>query len=343
MMQKRDSSYTLCKGLIKKVLKKHISIGSIKIDILEIDDHNVKAEINIDNLIRTFDIVLDKTKRKINPNSMNNIKKQKINDKNKHIKKDSNVEVLELDIPEKKIVEKEIDVNIEKTHFGKNEDIDNIHNINIKNEKCINKKINMDHHNTPKNQNDESLISENKKLINEENNDINPFYDDSEPEDEYDHEDPHFTKYPDEFLCHNCYETNVEKKELFDYAQQMTDKNDILNNEIKKLKEDIVNKNKLIKEYKNKNYSQDENIDFITGLNDNFMELFLITHNSFNSIKNILLILEKANPKKVPEILNKNINNYKKEIQSIADEADKVRNNHLDLSSKIFGDKIKNN
>lgn len=204
-----------------------------------------------------------------------------------------------------------------------------------------------------KNNNYEFLNNENKDLIIENSNAIDnskDIYDDeSEPENEYDYEDPHFLKYPDEFMCHNCYETNVEKGKLFDFAQEMIYKSNDLEKEKEKLDKNNIDKDKIINVYKKENaelkniINREENkyMDFINNLNDNFMELFLNTHESFDYIKDILLTLEKTNPKKVPEILNKNIKKYKEDIQNIANEANKVRKNHIKISNDKFGDKIK--
>lgn len=174
-------------------------------------------------------------------------------------------------------------------------------------------------------------------------------YDEREPENEFDYMDPHFSKHPDEFKCYNCYETNVEKGKLFDYAQELIYKYNDLEDENKNLKKDNLDKNKIIYIYKEENNKlkdiinkeEDKYLDFITNLNDNFMNLFLITHKSFDGIRNIMLTIEKTNPKKVPDLINKNINKYRNKIQDIADEADIIRNKHLNTSNNAFGDKIK--
>jgi hypothetical protein len=246
-------------------------------------------------------------------------------------------------------------------------EFNNFQNIN-KNENNINKKIKMDDKkqkdindditNFDKLNNEKKKLNENNSYIDvknyeekdsilNNNNSDSTEYDESEPEDEYDFNDPHFKKYPDEFRCYNCYETNVEKQELFDYAQQLIYKN----NDLEKL---ILDKDKIIKSYKKENnklikinndikslMDNDKlDIDFLTDLNDRFMELFLITHKSFDYIKDIILTIEKSNPKKVPEIINKNINKYRNEIQNIADEADDIRKRFLELNTNKFGDKL---
>jgi hypothetical protein len=65
----------------------------------------------------------------------------------------------------------------------------------------------------------------------------------------YNYRNPYYTKYPDEFVCENCYETNKNANELFNFSQkkidennELIDKNNRLEKEIKKIK-DILNTN----------------------------------------------------------------------------------------------------
>lgn len=65
MVKTRDSSYTLCKGLVKNILEKNDHVTFIKIDILEINDLTIKTNININDNIRSFDIILNKKKKEM--------------------------------------------------------------------------------------------------------------------------------------------------------------------------------------------------------------------------------------------------------------------------------------
>lgn len=51
MVKTRDSSYTLCKGLVKNILEKN--------------DLTIKTNININDNIRSFDIILNKKKKEM--------------------------------------------------------------------------------------------------------------------------------------------------------------------------------------------------------------------------------------------------------------------------------------
>lgn len=205
---------------------------------------------------------------------------------------------------------------------------------NTKNENYINKKRKMENNilNT-KNINSECIDStqlvENKTNINEDE-----YYDDYEPEDEYDINDPYFKENPEVFKCYDCYQTNIEKKELFDVAQEYIDKYNLIHEENEILK----NENKKIKEMVE---GDGLDIDFITNINEKFTDLIKTTHKSFNNINRILTSLETENPKKVPVLLNKNIGYYRKSMQVLADEADVIRKDYLRLNQIKFGDKIK--
>ena len=83
-MQKRDSSYTLCKGFVEKLIEKHKNIKNINIEIHDTSDDVIKTSINLDNKIRTFDINIKKKKKIIKPGSMNNLKNQKETQNNKN-------------------------------------------------------------------------------------------------------------------------------------------------------------------------------------------------------------------------------------------------------------------
>lgn len=312
----RDSSYTLCKGLIKEVYNRNKNIKSININILEISEINnsIKVDIKIDNKLRTFDILLEK--RKINKNSisLSNLKNQKTEI---ILKNDNNKEV---NLKNGEILENKINV---VNNINNNESIekqlDNINKIENENINKISMNEKQDNINLNCNNNEEDII-----------------YDESEPVDEYDYKDPHFKKYPHEFRCYDCYETNVEKAELFEYAQNLIYEFNDLKDENKKLNDEIINKNKQIKLLNN----DEIDINFIKTLNDKFMNLLMIMHKSFNNIGSLLTTLEKANPKKVPDLLNKNISSYRKQMQNIADEADKIQIDYIEINKEKFGDKI---
>lgn len=331
-MQKRDCSYTLCKGFVKELFNKYNNIKNINLEIVDILDNSIKTNININGKIKTFDIILDKKKKNVTPISKNNLKNQNTK-KSNEIDNSLNIEnkrnpIIILDEKEKKGDGLEVMNNVNK------EDISGKFLDNTKNENYINKKRKMENNilNT-KNINSECIDStqlvENKTNINEDE-----YYDDYEPEDEYDINDPYFKENPEVFKCYDCYQTNIEKKELFDVAQEYIDKYNLIHEENEILK----NENKKIKEMVE---GDGLDIDFITNINEKFTDLIKTTHKSFNNINRILTSLETENPKKVPVLLNKNIGYYRKSMQVLADEADVIRKDYLRLNQIKFGDKIK--
>lgn len=310
MTKTRNSSYTLCKGLIKEIINKNKNVRNINLDIIDISEHIIKTTITIDGKMRTFDINLEKRKKKNKSEYFDNLKNQK----NDNIFEDHNKcgYTNNVKIENNNNKKNKMDINDEKTNILNNEN-KKINNVNIKQV--------------------DQVESE--------------YYDESEPEDEYDYKDPHFTKYPDEFKCEDCYETNVEKGKLFNYAQEMIDKFNVLEEENNRLKKMILIKNDgnnnylKIEELKKKLESQEDHfLSYINNINDKFIDSILINHKSFNSIKDILLTLEKANPKKVPELINKNINTYIKQIQDIVKESDELRKEYSKITKEAFGDKI---
>lgn len=355
---RRDSSYTLCKGFIRKLFNKNNNIEKIKIEILDISDNSIKTKININEEYKTFDIILNKKKKKTDFQSLSNLKNQKKdknNDKNsayKESQKDIIMDSGDVQNEIKNYVNNDSTVNISN--------FDNEDNLYYKNNTINEKKIiennieysilNIENKNNIcfENKEDKHSLDNNYNYINTKENNI--FKDnESEPDDEFDYTDPYFLKNPDDFSCFNCYTTNVEKGKLFDHAQELIYKYNDLENENKNIKKDILDKDKIIYIYKKENNElkdiiskeEDKYLDFITKLNSNFMTLFLITHKSFTSIRNILITLEKSKPKKIPDIINKNISKYMKQVQDIADEAEIIRNNHLEISNNTFGNKLK--
>lgn len=386
MKNRRDCSFTLCKNFIKEAFNKYDTIRNVNFEIIDILDNCIKTKITINGKNRVFDILLDKKKKEVKLKSKNNLKNQamKIYDETSDCLENLNNEDKRNEVILIEEKQKEDDVIFEN----------NLNDFNSKIENSINEKTDMNneekntvppkiedfkniHHVThevndskdkyniilDENNKSDKLFIENKK--NGENisyvNSDDSEYDDEEPENEYDHNDPYYKKYPEVFKCYDCYETNVDKEELFDIAQEYIDKYNLVNNENKKLKNDnenfkneIKNKDKkldtYIKEYNNllkinnelkesiKNSELD--IEFITELNNKFMELFLINHKSFDYIVNIILTIEKTNPKKVHEIINKNINKYRNDIQAIANEAEDIRKSFLKLNTDKFGDKL---
>lgn len=342
-MPKRDCSYTLCKGFIKEAFNKYNNIKQINFDIIDILDNCIKTSIKINGEIRTFDIVLSKKKRKINQVSMNNLKNKRKNlNNNFNSKIDDNIKNIVIISDEEK--QKHINDSCSSIIIQNGKKID----IEVKNENTINKKMDLDDKEINENilndedknlqdfNNIENNINKNDNLNDKNFNSEGIEYDDSEPEDWYDYNDPYFKKNPEIFKCEDCYQTNIEKKELFDYAQELIYKNNDLEDE------NIILKNEN-KEFKKMIEKDELPIDKLTKINDKFTELILITHKSFNDINEILSTLEKANPKKIPDIINKNINNYRKKFQNIADEADIIRKDFLEINKDILGNKLEFN
>lgn len=332
----RNCSFTLCKTFIKEVFNKYNDVRNINFEIINVSDDFIKTNINIDGKINTYDIILNKKKKNVLQKSKDNLKKQSMgNNKNKDEILDSLYNNTKIDENEKS--------NIKEYVNKVNDSIPKNENNNIY-------KINMDNNNNIKNKNKSNdLFIENKKLdknnINQndekkskifDNNGIE--YDDSEPEDWYDYNDPYYKKNPEVFKCENCYQTNIDKDELFDVAQEYIDKYNLVNEENNLLKKEIKTKNKQLNIIINENnklkdlYKNQISNDIIYEINDKFTDLVKICHKSFNHNNKVLSILEKTPPKKVPEIVNKNISIYRKEIENIADEADKIRNEFLDLN-----------
>lgn len=395
MKNRRDCSFTLCKNFIKEAFNKYDTIRNVNFEIIDILDNCIKTNITINGKNRVFDILLDKKKKEVKLKSKNNLKNQAMKSYNEisncletlnnEDKRNAVILIEEKPKEDDVIFENnlndfntkiEISIN-EKTDMDNEEKNTILPKEDFKNDHHVTHEINdsKDKYNIILDENNKSdkLFIENKKNgenislnnKNENNSCINSDdseYDDEEPENEYDHNDPYYKKYPEVFKCYDCYETNVDKDELFDIAQEYIDKYNLVNNENKKLKNDnenfkneIKNKDKkldtYIKEYNNLLKINNElkesikkgelDIEFITELNDKFMELFLINHKSFDYIVDIILTIEKTNPKKVHEIINKNINKYRNDIQSIANEAEDIRKSFLKLNTDKFGGKIK--
>lgn len=341
VQNKRDYSFTLCKGFISEAFNKYDNIKTIKFEIIDVYDNFIKTNITINEKTKIYDISLTKKNRNINPMSRKNLKNQK----------NSN---LSLNIEGKNTASNEIIITnkVDETQRQQlkleNKKLLN----NIKNEKDINIKENMDDNSKfiPEDKNISKLNNENKKCIKKIedvnsksnidilNNDIindEDDFDESEPENFYDYQDPFFKKHPELFKCYDCYQTNVENKELFDVAQEYIDKYNDIENKYIKLKEEILIKEKQIKKYKEKQQNSIYDPNFISELNDKFIDLIKIVHKSFDNTNNILKTLESNNPKKIPEIVNKNIFIYRKNTERIADEADIIRKEFLKLNNEI--------
>lgn len=76
MKNNRDSSYTLCKGFIRKIIKKNKNVKNINIDILDISDFFIKTNIYINGKTRSFYINIEKPQRTKNTKNINNLKYQ---------------------------------------------------------------------------------------------------------------------------------------------------------------------------------------------------------------------------------------------------------------------------
>ncbi|CEG84986.1 hypothetical protein RMATCC62417_18726 [Rhizopus microsporus] len=370
MKNRRDCSFTLCKNFIKETFNKYDNIKNINFKIIEVLDNCIKTSISINDKTRVFDILLDKKKKEVKLKSKNNLKNQESYDKTSNCLETFNKENKRNAVILIEETQKKDDIIVFNNLDDFNSKTENVNNKKMDPEDTYEKKSTLKENNKC-----DELFIENKKIdenislnnINDNQSDINSEnseYDDEEPENEYDHNDPYYKKYPEVFKCYDCYETNVDKDELFDVAQEYIDKYNLINNENKilkneneNLKNELVDKDKkiniYIKEYNNllrinnelKELMENEkiDIDFMTELNDKFMELFLINKKSFDYIADIILTIEKTNPKKVAEIINKNINKYRNDIQDIANEADDIRKRFLKLNNDKFGDKIKIN
>lgn len=330
-MQKRDSSYTLCKGFVEKLIEKHKNIKNINIEIHDTSDDVIKTSINLDNKIRTFDINIKKKKKIIKPGSMNNLKNQKETQNNK------NEEIL---INENK---KDSIINIDDKKSDKSDSIEVINNadnditsnllFDAKNENIINKK-DMDEDISIKKEKD---ISTSVDILNTEE-----VFDESEPEDQFDHNDPHFKKYPDEFMCYDCYETNVEKQELFDVAQEYIDKynlvddeNVILKNENKKLKNDIIDKDKKIDMLINENNEFTKIKELLKTYKKDTEKLIDIKKKLFEIFNEVLAINNDnaENTYKFIKYIDKTLN--KGTLRLIFPEKIKFQNSSCDIAKKL--------
>lgn len=204
-----------------------------------------------------------------------------------------------------------------------------------------------------------NIVDKNKPIEKENQSDIN-VSDEYGPEDKYDHNDPFYNENPECFYCYNCYETNVEKEKIFNFAHKIIDKN----NEIKKeclIKEnqynhkilsqekklliknnEIISYEKKIRELKNiLDIQENKFLDYITNINEKFMESILINKKLFDKISDMSLTIEKAIPKNIHDLINKNLNNDMKEIQYIADKSNKLKNDFVKITKTTLGDKIK--
>lgn len=329
MKKKRNTSYIHCSNLIFKLLEIQ-EFKKVSIEIMDVNEKSIELNIKIDEKLKnmTIDNKINKIKNKVvNPDSYKNLK----NYKNKETPNGEN----DLD---KKL---SMSDNINKSISSNNIKIENKNNKNNITESEINLDITLDkdkevennseysniYEKDKKNKNDIILDSnlnvknniteidielnknkENKSIQNEETLTDN---DDSDSDDDNEIIIP-------TILCDNCDETRRICQENFDAAKEYHEKYErllIKYNEMKtKLNNDILEKDKNYKKF-----------DVIVK------KLLLINHNSFNKIGNILSTLEKANPKKVHEILNKNINAYKKQMEGIADEGDKIQQEYAKL------------
>lgn len=71
------------------------------------------------------------------------------------------------------------------------------------------------------------------------------------------------------------------------------------------------------------------------------MESILINKKLFDKISDMSLTIEKAIPKNIHDLINKNLNNDMKEIQYIADKSNKLKNDFVKITKTTLGDKIK--
>lgn len=260
MAKTRDSSTTLCKGLVYNLLRKNNNIKNISIDILDVSDQKASIKILIDGKIKKVDVILEKPKRKINIDSMKNLKNQKINIENKELdlnilKKDNviNKEIIDLEINKSNYLTDNVKTHIEDDIEKENNFLDIIQNVKIENnnnKEIIVCKENMEN----KEIYSDSILKTNideciSNIENKENDNLEEDSEEEEPEDIHNYRDPYYTKYPDEFICEDCYETNKNASELFNFAQkkidennELIDKNNKLEKEILKIKE-ILNTN----------------------------------------------------------------------------------------------------
>lgn len=118
-------------------------------------------------------------------------------------------------------------------------------------------------------------------------------------------------------------------------------------NKYNELKNEYVNRNKEILEHKeeikklNNIISKQENkyMVFINELNLNFSELFCVSHNIFEDIKNIIFKLENTNPKKIQKVLNLFNNIYIKEMEKKANMMNNINKKHINLSNEFIRNK----
>lgn len=320
MKKKRNTSYIHCSNLIFKLLEIQ-EFKKVSIEIMDINEKSIELNIKIDEKFKnmTIDNKINKVKNKaVNPDSYKNLKNYKNketsngeNDLDKKISMSDNINKSissnNIKIENKNnLTESEITLNInlnEDKEVENNSEYSNIYEKDNKNQNDIILDSNL---NVKNNITEIDMdLNKNKENKNNQNEDFLTDNNDSDSDDDNEIIVP-------TILCDDCDETRRICQENFDAAKEYHEKYEnllIKYNEMKtKLNNDILEKDENYKKF-----------DVIVK------KLLLINHNSFNKIGNILSTLEKANPKKVHEILNKNIKTYREQMEDIADEGDKIQ------------------
>jgi hypothetical protein len=198
MTNTRDSSITLCKNIVPKLIKRNKDIKLISMEIKNVLENEVTIEIKIDDNVRTVNVPLEKTKRVVNEKSKKNLKNQKI----ENIILTNEKELIDLEINNSNNIEVCIEDDLDKKKELKN--------IIFKNENDINKKSTCSENMEKKEIEivSNSVIQEN--IENKENNSI--------LSDDYE-DDPYIMMYdldPDDVkeLCDELDELKIENKDL---------------------------------------------------------------------------------------------------------------------------------
>lgn len=372
MNRKRDTSYKHCYNLIVKLLEIQ-DFKNVNINIVNNTDEKIKLDIKIDDKCKQiiYNKKLKKEKKILNSASYNNLKNsKKVLSDGKHNEKNKNsidININEIvnkhlhenviydiikNIKNKIILNNSINEEISSEVISSNETILENKNIisqnNVKienkndlvdsgkdlfiNDNKIQNKLDVNE-NSGINQN--NLILENKNIISRNNDEL------KSDSDIYEEDDDSIIDLPEP--CDDCDETRRICNENYEVAMKYKEdleKEQKVNNFLLK---EINYKIKIIEELKSKNNKKDEMyIDFITKLNANFMELFLINRKSFNYISDIILSIEKSNPKKIHEIINKNIKKYRNDIQAFENETEDIKKGNIEINTKISNKFIKN-
>lgn len=205
MTNTRDSSITLCKNIVPKLIKRNKDIKLISMEIKNVLENEVTIEIKIDDNVRTVNVPLEKTKRMVNEESKKNLINQKI----ENIILTNEKELIDLEINNSNNTELCIENGLDKKNESKN--------IILKNENDINKEINTCSENMEKKEIENvsnSVIQENiKQELNIENKENNSIL-----SDDYE-DDPYIMMYdldPDDVkeLCDELDELKIENKDL---------------------------------------------------------------------------------------------------------------------------------